>query len=227
MRKIKTNGVCAYCKSEIPKNSRSILDHLSKCEGKTVSKTKKHADYMILLIEGKYNPEYWIVIKAKADITMKKIDKFIKDIWVECCGHMSSFSDGRSTIGMTRKLDQVFEKGYKIAYIYDYGTSTDISLSLLEKIEDTDDKDIQILLRNKEIDYTCSYCKNKAEAICPFCTDEDDGLLCGECIENHKCIQDEGEDILLPLVNSPRAGVCGYTGYSDKEVKKYFPKEII
>ena len=197
----------------------------SKCESKILSKTDKHAHYMILLIEGKYNPEYWIVIKAKADIPMKKIDKFIKDIWVECCGHMSSFSDGHSKVGMTRKLDQVFEKGYKIDYIYDYGSSTDISLSLLEEVEDADDKDIQIFLRNKAIDYQCSYCDNKAEAICPFCTDPDDGLLCGACIENHKCIQDEGEDILLPLVNSQEQVFVDIQVIVIKKSKSIFPKK--
>lgn len=227
MRKMKTKGICAYCKTEIPKNSRSILNHLSKCESKTLSKTNNHINHMILLIEGKYNPEYWIVIKAKPDITMKKIDKFLKDIWVECCGHMSEFSDGYSKIGMTRKLNQVFEKGYKIDYIYDFGSSTELSLSLLEEFEDKDEKDIQILMRNKEIDFKCSHCDNKAVAICPFCIHEDEGLLCKSCIENHECVENEGEDLLLPLVNSPRSGECGYTGYLDKDVKKYFPKEII
>ncbi len=36
---------------------------------------------MLLLIEGKYNPEYWLVIKAKADTSLKKIDSFIREIY--------------------------------------------------------------------------------------------------------------------------------------------------
>jgi len=117
---------------------------------------------------------------------------------------------------------------YKRTYLSDRKKGDEeIKVMFSSDKADFDDKDIQIIFRNKEIEYKCSYCNNKAEAICPFCTDPDDGLLCGECIENHTCIQDEGEDILLPLVNSPRAGVCGYAGYEDKEVKKYFPKEII
>jgi len=227
MEKIKTKGICSYCKAEIPKNSRSIMNHILKCEEKSLSNIKNLSPHMILLIEGKYNPAYWIVIKAKSDITMKKIDKFLRDIWVECCGHLSGFSDSYSKIGMTRKLYDVFKKGYKIDYIYDYGSSTEISLSLLEEIEDIEDKDIQILMRNKEIEYKCSYCDNKAIAICSFCVYEDEGFLCESCIEKHKCVEDEGEDVLLPLVNSPRTGECGYCGYEDKDVKKYFPKEII
>lgn len=227
MGKIKTNGICAYCKTKIPKNSRSILIHLSKCEGKTLSKTDNYINHMILLIEGKYNSEYWIVIKAKPEITLKKLDKFLRDIWVECCNHLSEFSFGSSKIGMTRKIEQVFEKGYKIDYTYDFGSSTELSLSLLDEIKEKDENDIQILMRNEEIDFKCSYCDNKAVAICPFCIYEDAGLLCESCIEKHKCVENGGEDVLLPLVNSPRLGVCGYTGYLVKNVKKYFPKEII
>lgn len=226
MRKIKTKGICAYCKTEIPKNSSSILNHLSKCEYFRESKDNKRTNYFILLLEGKYNPEYWIVIKAKPYISMKKIDKFLKDIWVECCGHLSEFHDGNSNIAMTRKINQVFEKGCKIDYIYDFGSSTELSLALIGELEYSAGKDIQILFRNKEIEFQCSYCDNKAVAICPFCIYGEEGLLCDSCIENHQCVQDEGEDVLLPIVNSPRLGECGYIGYLEKDVKKYFPKEI-
>ena len=40
------------------------------------------------------------------------------------------------------------------------------------------------------------------------CIYEDKGCLCDACAKSHEC----GEEMLLPLVNSPRAGVCGYTG---------------
>jgi hypothetical protein len=32
--------------------------------------------------------------------------------------------------------------------------------------------------------------------------------LCQACAEDHEC----GEDMQLPVVNSPRVGVCGYAG---------------
>ncbi|MDO9547741.1 MAG: hypothetical protein Q7J65_02100 [Candidatus Marinimicrobia bacterium] len=94
-------------------------------------------------------------------------------------------------------------------------------------MDDNDERDILLLMRNKELEYECSYCDQTAVAICPFCVYEDGGLLCKTCIGSHKCIKDEGEDILLPVVNSPRTGECGYDGYRNKAVKKYFPKGII
>ena len=35
-----------------------------------------------------------------------------------------------------------------------------------------------------------------------------EGLFCDECAGGHEC----GEETILPVVNSPRVGVCGYTG---------------
>ncbi|EMJ97064.1 hypothetical protein [Leptospira alstonii] len=227
MKKMKTNGICAYCNKEIPKNSASIKAHISKCDGKNKSKKDKSSRHMLLLIEGKYSPEYWLVIKAKPDISLEKIDSFIKDIWVECCGHLSAFAKGRNDdIEMEKKIGQVFRKGLKVDYVYDFGSSTELFLSLIDEIEDEDETDIKIVFRNKDIDFKCSHCENKAVLICPFCIHNGSGLLCKSCIQDHECVEEEGEDILLPLVNSPRVGECAYTGHEDKYVKQYFPKAI-
>ncbi|TQE67644.1 hypothetical protein [Leptospira noguchii] len=227
MKKIKTNGICAYCNKEIPKNSGSIKTHISKCDGKNKTKKSESFRYMILLIEGKYNPEYWLVVKAKPDTSLKKIDSFIRNIWVECCDHLSAFAEGRNDdIKMGKKIEQVFEKGFKVDYVYDFGSSTELSLSLIDEIEDEDEKDIKIIFRNKDIDFKCSHCDNNAVMICPFCIYNESGFLCKSCIKDHECVEKEGEDLLLPIVNSPRVGECGYTGYQDKDVKRYFPKAI-
>lgn len=227
MKRNRTQGICAYCKMEIPKNTRSISKHISECNGAGISKTDNPVHHMVLIIEGKYNPDYWLVIKAKSALSMKIIDRFIRDIWVECCGHMSAFSYGHSKIGMSQKIYQAFGRAHKIDYIYDYGSSTELFLSLIGELEENNENDIQVLMRNKEINYKCSYCDSKATAICPFCMHEDQGLLCESCIESHECVINEGDDVLLPLVNSPRAGECGYTGYEEKDVKKYFPNGVI
>ncbi|WP_017851587.1 hypothetical protein [Leptospira interrogans] len=227
MKKMKTNGICAYCKVEIPKNSASIRAHIPKCEGKNKSKKGKFSRHLVLLIEGKYDPEYWLVVKAKVDTSLKKIDSFIRDIWVECCDHSSVFSEERAgDFEMGEKIGQVFREDFKVDYVYDFGSSTELSLSFIDEIEDEDEKNIKIIFRNKNIDLKCSHCENKAAVICPFCIHNRSGLLCELCIRDHECVEEEGEDLLLPLVNSPRAGECGYTGYENKDVKKYFPKEI-
>mgnify|MGYP001568323661 CR=1 FL=1 len=227
MRRATTNGICAYCNTEIPKNSRSILSHFSDCHGRQAIEGTGSAEYVLLLIQAKYSPHYWLVVKARSDVSMKMIDKFLRDIWLECCGHFSEFSDKNATIPMSRPLTQVLSRGLKIEYVYDYGSSTELTLSMIQTIQDVDEGQLLVLFRNQEPEYECSSCNKKAVAICPYCIDEGEGYLCQSCIGQHKCVQEEGEDLLSPLTNSPRIGVCGYTGSIDKQIKKYFPKNTL
>jgi hypothetical protein len=227
MKKSKTKGLCAYCKKEVNKNARSIMNHISSCDVRNKKKSAVNTHYLLLLLEGAYAPDYWIVIKAKHNSTMQKIDTFIKDIWVECCGHLSAFSYGTGNIAFSKRLADVFVRGVKVNYMYDFGTPTEICISLLGEFDDSDKKDIIVLFRNKEIQVNCSYCDNKAINICPDCIYEEAGLLCESCTNKHRCVKENGEDYLLPLVNSPRAGECGYTGQIERYIKKYFPVKVI
>lgn len=63
---------------------------------------------------------------------------------------------------------------------------------------------IRILARNNPPVFTCEKCKKIATQTCQLCWDD----YCDNCIEDHGC--DDGYD--MPLVNSPRTGVCGYVG---------------
>ena len=227
MRRATTNGICTYCNTEISKNSRSVLSHFLTCRGGHLIKGTGSATYVLLLIQAQYSPHYWLVVKVRSDASMKTIDKFLRDIWLECCGHMSEFSNKNTTIPMTRHLSQVISEGLKIDYIYDFGSSTELTLSMIQTIQDVDEGNLLILVRNKTPEYECSSCNKKAVAICPYCIDEGEGFLCQSCSGQHKCVLEEGEDLLSPLMNSPRDGVCGYTGSIDKQIKKYFPKNII
>jgi hypothetical protein len=229
MKRSDVKGLCAYCKTEIPKFKSSIVKHLSQCDARKSPKNGKTAAGLLLLLEGAYAPDYWLVIKVEPETTLRKIDDFIKAIWVECCGHMSAFSYGgdrygENEIAMSRTAGSVFEDGVYVKYEYDFGTPTVVSLTSIGEIEDTDGRDILVLFRNKEIEAKCSYCGKKAVEICPFCIYDEKGLLCKSCLKTHKCVKTEGEEAMLPLVNSPRAGECGYTGPFDKNsLKPYFP----
>jgi hypothetical protein len=56
----------------------------------------------------------------------------------------------------------------------------------------------------------CDVCeRHPAVRICPECNWEDEGWLCQKCATGHSCGDKAG---YLPIPNSPRAGVCGYTG---------------
>ena len=49
---------------------------------------------------------------------------------------------------------------------------------------------------------------NPATNICCHCIYDGDGWLCDACLDKHEC----GEEMFLPVVNSPRVGVCAFEG---------------
>jgi Zn finger protein HypA/HybF involved in hydrogenase expression len=67
---------------------------------------------------------------------------------------------------------------------------------------------VEILARNETPQIKCDQCEKPATTICTECLYDGGGWLCDDCASTHGC----DEDMFLPLVNSPRAGVCGYTG---------------
>jgi len=107
---------------------------------------------------------------------------------------------------MDVKLGDALKVGNKFSYIYDFGTPTEIDLKVIDKRKGTG---FRILARNLPIEFKCSVCGKKAKWVCPYCLFEgEDCYFCDECTKEHECY----EDGLLPIVNSPRCGVCGYEG---------------
>lgn len=47
-----------------------------------------------------------------------------------------------------------------------------------------------------------------SNGICCGCKYSSEAFFCKACGKKHEC----GEDMILPIVNSPRTGVCAYTG---------------
>jgi hypothetical protein len=67
----------------------------------------------------------------------------------------------------------------------------------------------EILARNVPPEIFCDLCgKALAVEIRTECQWEGSGGLCQSCAEEHEC----AEEMRLPVVNSPRTGVCSYTG---------------
>jgi hypothetical protein len=69
---------------------------------------------------------------------------------------------------------------------------------------------VELLARNDAPQIACDQCGTgkPATQICTECMYQTGGWLCDDCITTHDC----DPAMLLPVVNSPRAGICGYTG---------------
>ena len=91
---------------------------------------------------------------------------------------------------------------------YDFGTTTRLTLRVLGMVKvPLPAHEIRIVARNDAPEMLCE-CGQPATWVCTECYWDDEGLLCDKCAEDHEC----GEECLLPVVNSPRCGVCGYCG---------------
>jgi hypothetical protein len=110
---------------------------------------------------------------------------------------------------MMVSLDKVIASGMKFEYIYDFGTSTELLLTVISAREGfSKGKEVRIMARNDPPDIKCDVCGKPATDVCCQCVYEGSGWLCEDCRGKHEC----GEDMLLPVVNSPRVGMCDYTG---------------
>ena len=181
------------------------------------------AESWLLMFQGEYQPEYWIVLLVKKNATLKAIDKALRDIWLECCSHLPAFTicgeDYQSSPdmdfggkGMNASLGNLFSVGLTGEYIYDYGDSTYLTFKVLDLVPFSPKgrKSVELVARNDPPDIRCSVCGEPATEICLECLYEEseNPFFCDDCFAEHEC----DEEMSLPVVNSPRMGQCAYTG---------------
>ena len=217
-----SEGKCGFCKGTFSK--AAMTRHLKSCsQRKVVLDTpsgKQKAKSFHLVVEGRYEPAYWLHLFASANTTLESIDSFLKDIWLECCGHLSAFKiegtryssspmEDYDEKGMDVALGDVLCPGTKFSHEYDFGTTTDLTLKVVSEVEcEAKSKSVQLMARNDPPAIICQSCGKNATQVCTQCIWSGKGWLCDGCSSEHEC----GDDTFLPVVNSPRVGMCGYTG---------------
>ena len=112
------------------------------------------------------------------------------------------------------KVKDVLSKDLILTYEYDYGSTTTLNLTTMLELPVKADEDIVLLSRNEPPEILCDMChKAPAKHICNICVYDDKGAFCDKCAKKHAKTCEYFEDGAdLPLANSPRAGVCYYTG---------------
>jgi len=252
--KFKSEGKCLFCGKTFAKAgiNRHLTTHLAE-----KTKTEKEGQSFLVKVETDKrwgSTPYFLSLWIDGETTMKTVDKFLRDIWLECCGHMSAFRNPKmqrtgggmfdimeafdhlekgnvakyekimekstNEIPMSRKVKDVLYKGLTLDYEYDFGSSTLLSLTVMEKYTVKSDNKIELLSRNEPLPIMCSICKKApATQICTACMFEKEAEFCDKCAPKHAKKCEEFDDYAgMPVSNSPRMGVCGYTGGTiDKE----------
>jgi len=223
MNDMKTTGKCLLC-NEIM-DEKTMRKHMRTCiETHAVGKVGgKPIEMVHLVVVGKDFPMYWLHLEVPILLTLDPLDSFLRDIWLECCGHMSAFQighdhyqsscdgfdedDAEDQYDMTCRMSILMKKGMHFTHAYDFGSTTELDLHVVDEWTRTPKRSgITLLARNQPPAWTCKVCGKPAKfvetlgfGIAP------DRVYCTACAK-----KTEDPDCLLPIVNSPRTGVCCY-----------------
>lgn len=218
-------GNCILCGKRMGK--AGMTRHLKTCAPEHDRPRGKPGRLFHLRVEGAQAPMYWLHVEMKAKGQLFDLDAFLRDIWVECCGHLSAFEIGRGSYSSSGEADPYDEMigdasmdvsmdrallnaPPRFGYDYDFGTTTSLVLRVLGERQGTiGPAPLRLLARNEPPDWPCRVCRKPATRICTSCMWGDQNpFLCDTHAPKHRCDCES----FLPVANSPRMGICGYTG---------------
>lgn len=219
-RATSTAGTCSFCGQPVTK--RGVAGHLAKCPDyqavlhRAEQSKRKPERLFRLRVQDAYGGQFWLELELRDSASLQDLDDYLRAIWLECCGHMSQFSIGGwrgEEIPRSRRAASVFEPGIELTHIYDFGTESEtrIKVADMRAGKPLDSHPIVLLARNVMPPAACVECGAPATHLCMECVVEHDrwGVLCDTHVKKHPHAE-YGEP--LPLVNSPRLGLCGYDG---------------
>ncbi len=218
-RRPQSQGTCLFCGREMAKGGLSR--HLPACSereqaiAKAEESGRPQEELYHLRVQDTWDGVFWLDLEMRGSATLKDLDRYLRAIWLECCGHMSEFAfqAWEDEIPMSRRARDLFEPGMELVHLYDFGTTSETAIQVkgVRKGRPLSDHPIFLMARNQQPPWSCMECDKPAKWLCMECVYELDepGTLCDEHADEHP--HDEYGDP-QPLVNSPRVGMCGYSG---------------
>ncbi len=215
-----SRGTCQFCGKESSKGA--LTRHLKSCPARTAASAKADQggdEFLLhLRVQDAYSPDFWLHLEMRGSATLKDLDRYLRAIWLECCGHLSQFSVGGwsgQEIAKSRAAHLAFSAAgdRPLTHIYDFGTESETQITLVAAREGKPltKHPIVLMARNLMPEAACQECDAPAAFVCMECIYEENesGLLCAQHVKDHP--HDEyGEP--MGLYNSPRTGMCGYDG---------------
>jgi hypothetical protein len=222
-----TYGQCRLCGKRFKKPG--MQRHVRACRARMAGSGAGSDDGLLLALEDRHLSSYWLVVEASPAATWDDLDAFLRRIWVECCGHLSSFQHAGRTFAydvdgasewaadprsMAERIAGTVGAGSRFRYEYDFGTTTELVGRALDVVPGAPrGPTIEVLARNEPPVHPCAECGQGATTVCALCYQRLGDLCwyCDACVQHHRCSDPDG-DYVLPVVNSPRVGLCGYGG---------------
>ena len=172
-RRKQSQGECVFCGRAMTKGGMS--KHLKTCPQRqevinTAESTKQASQterLYHLQIQDAWSPDFWLQIEMNGSASLKDLDRYLRTIWLECCGHLSRFSVGGwrgEEIPMSRKIERIFKPGVELTHIYDFGTSSETLVKAVEIREGSPltKHPIYLMARNNMPEAVCAECGEPA-----------------------------------------------------------------
>ena len=233
-RRKQARGDCAYCGKAYSRGG--LTKHLKTCKARQEvieqANRKRMATQPLfhLVIQDGLGRDFFLHLEINGRATLDDLDMYLRHIWLECCGHLSQFQIGEVrftqifddgfSIGDEQAMDvpvaQLFEPGMEIPYEYDFGTTSELLVRVLDVREGqpTTSHPVALMARNQLEMPDCQICGKPATWIMSdgWMIQGIHGIYCDKHIEN-VAEKGEGEGVYpFRIYNAPRMGMCGYDG---------------
>ncbi|EFA77942.1 hypothetical protein PPL_08587 [Heterostelium album PN500] len=232
----KTNkGKCEGCSVTgiIPKEAAQHCQKCPQIKQKLNVKGGTATEAFVAIVFGdRVATEYWMNVLIPCDTPVYEVEEFLKDIWLECCGHMTTWEGLKNGVGEFKDIyggneepdekdvaiSECVDLGGTVSMDYDMGTTTTVNLMFYEKINvKMDDPGIRVLIRNTINKPNCKECKKPNHPVHYTCDDCDYSKMCEECGDG-----EHEEHSKTTISNSPRSGSCGYSYDDDEEIPEQY-----
>ena len=225
-----SEGICLLCGGSCSRLGSA--QHIKHCRGRSVRETnwnrrsghpEEVRSYHLQMWDPS-DPDFWLHIEIAAHLTLETLDSFMRQTWMECCDHLSQFFINdrcyRRSVDnylyedrpMNISLDEVLGSTKKpFWYEYDFGSTSQVRMKVLSKGYSRW-PGIRLLAHNTLSFYKCGLCEENATTIRHQWNNDgrEQGkeVLC-DTAKHPPAFLDKRE---YPIANSPRWGICGYTG---------------
>ncbi len=219
---------CYVCKKEF--SNSGMTRHLKSClvknEGYKAAGNFPDPCFMIC-VKDIYEKDYSLYLMVDSCVRLNELDQYLRDIWLECCGHLSHFeingeyyesnAESYGEHDMDEETGNLFYPGLVLTYEYDYGSTTCLTISVEGAYQPSgNEAGIRLLARNKPVEHECEQCEKPAEYhyFNPYVGEC--GVVCSSCRQEMEQKEEDEEDEIdfSGIINSPRFGVCDYEGPS-------------
>lgn len=86
-----TKGTCSGCEKSMAK--AAMTRHLASC-----GRSEHGPPAFVISVSDRHAPsDYWLHLEVPSHAPLRELDGCLRDLWLECCGHLSMFEiDGRT-----------------------------------------------------------------------------------------------------------------------------------